>query len=192
MLLVIALLSLVVVCLIVMLNHETEESSARTMGAFQSACEIAPVHVENKILFVFALRPQTPYSNTIDGFKIRLIVNDEIIKTHVDKSGTYPEHHNNVMLRYATHQYCHGNRELANLLLKLLNKADPTIRVYFRSEKEEIPTYLPSMSIGEACKLANEDPEKAESMLSHEANQWEWQKAIGLKNIVQTQSAPSD
>jgi hypothetical protein len=192
MLIVIAVLSLFAVCLIFMLNYSYDESQARTAGAFHSACELVPVHVKNNNLFIFALRPQDQYATTMGGYNIRLIVNDEIIKTHVDSSGTYPAHHNGVMLSYATDQYCHGNRNLGNLLLELLHRADPTIKVYYRDEeKEKTRVYLPSMPIGEILKIAKNEPAKAKTLLAHEANQWEWRKEIGLQNIPQAQSAPA-
>ncbi len=92
---------------------------------FDAACINVARQVDAKRITMFAVVPVDPSTKEIDGYHIEVVVNPTIIREHREFCGAYHNHHNGLVLEFASVQVLDGNRDLGLYLIQTLANINP-------------------------------------------------------------------
>jgi len=137
-----------------------------------AAREIVQSQAADNNLLVFATRNVQSRQIVVAGCNVCVIVNEEIIGNYQRHSGSYPEHHNIMVKKYAADQFCRGCQELGIALFDLLSQAHPDLEVTIPGGR--------NVAAIDVCKKIRSDPEEARTLLVYEADQW---KALSVQKL---------
>ena len=102
-----------------------DEINTTAQANFDAACINVIRQVDARRITLFAVVSVDPSIEEINGYRIEVVSNPDIIRNHRKFAGAYHNHHNGVVLNFAAVQVLEGNRDLGLHLIKTLAKIDP-------------------------------------------------------------------
>ena len=145
---------------------ENDEHNRVTAANF-SAANINVIHDhELKRVRLFAVTKVASAMTDINGWKVEVVSNPKIIAQHQQFSGSYHNHHNNLVLNVAAVHILEGDRDLGLYLVRTLARIDPTMEWSHPS--------LGNRSIQRILQGIEADDGSMQDFLDSEMVQWKW------------------
>ena len=107
-------------------DQQSLDEINRTGAAnFDAACINVIRQVDTRRITMFAVVSVDPSIKEINGYRIEVVSNPDIIRNHRKFEGAYHNHHNGMVLTFAAVQVLEGNHDLGLYLIQTLARIDP-------------------------------------------------------------------
>ncbi len=147
-----------------LLDDTDETLNEMTEGNFTAACINVTRQAQKKDITMFAAVAVDAFAEQVNGCRIEVVRNSRLIAKHKNSSGTYPNHHNGMVLAFAAVQYLEGDKTLGLRLVQILSEIDPTL-------EWSSPT-LGNRSIQSISKALEANDGSMDDFLREEKLQW--------------------
>jgi hypothetical protein len=147
---------------------------------FHAACLNVTRDAKEKRLRIYAVTPTAKTGATnIADLSVEVIYNGEVVNEDATAAGSYHQHHNALVLRFAAAEFASGNKELGLRLVQMLANAAP--EMWWSS-----PTHQP-LTIKKILEGLRKDDESVRHFLKEESEDWKYR----VKNYGPTTKAYS-